>query len=698
MKIIEILKLPLKGTKQQIESNQNSQESECVKMIDMFKDKKYAKYKMNAINHGIALELVTIYETRDLPLITTPLVEVYNVLLQTSSEVIIQVFNNKNPYPGLFRLIQHKDNQIVLLSLQSICSLLKGGLDTTEVNVQHPHYNIIDSSNGIKILHKLFKTAQSKELQEISAICIGYIYRSKEIQDKFIKKDIITFLKNTVYDLNEWTRVASIEAISLLAQNQVNLAEIISDEFFISIAQDLRKQLIGIETTKKQINQKQENECEILQTIITKNPLNDDIRLIMIKSGIAESLLYNFQIRDISKITLPFVQLFLILTDSQSNDVKQQILDKHPYAPLLRIINHNNSKIIEYSVISINNIISLGLTTSPIAEQHPDLVIIEDCKEVENLFNLTTQKDVIQSIKDIAAVCIGNLFRAKQIPTGIEVISILMSLLNNSDLQTRNSARNALNCLAQDKSNFAEIMKRIDLKSIVVELMKPLVGSEEQKKQIINEQEMQCSLIYIILNERKDEQLLITIIDSGIVALLLSIFETRNVSQITQPFTTAFRMLTQGSIEITNKLLNQDQFPSLLRLLNHNDVEVISDTMKILFNIIYAAIKQCQDRSTHPYFDTFAAKNGSLKFYSIFKRNDISKETKECSAFCIGFLHRNKEIANQLIRVDVISNLKTFTNDTNKQICDTSNDALFCLSLNLVNREEIVKGGFQIMG
>lgn len=71
----------------------------------MFKDKKYAKYKMNAINHGIALELVTIYETRDLPLITTPLVEVYNVLLQTSSEVIIQVFNNKNPYPGLFRLI-----------------------------------------------------------------------------------------------------------------------------------------------------------------------------------------------------------------------------------------------------------------------------------------------------------------------------------------------------------------------------------------------------------------------------------------------------------------------------------------------------------------------------------------------------------------------------------------------------------------
>ncbi|KAA6329586.1 MAG: hypothetical protein EZS28_053591 [Streblomastix strix] len=176
--------------------------------------------RLNAINHGIALNLINIYETRDLALITTPLIEVFNVLLQTSSDIIMQVFNNKNPYPGLFRLIDHKDNQIVLLSLQSICSLLKGGLDTTEAIEQHPHYNIIDRCNGIKILYKLFKTTQTPELQDICAICIGRIYRSKEVQDKDIRQDVIAQLKNMVHDLNEWTRVASIEVLILLAQNQ----------------------------------------------------------------------------------------------------------------------------------------------------------------------------------------------------------------------------------------------------------------------------------------------------------------------------------------------------------------------------------------------------------------------------------------------------------------------------------------------
>jgi hypothetical protein len=41
---------------------------------------------------------------------------------------------------------------------------LKGGLDTTEVTEQHPHYNIIDRYNGIKILYKLFKLTTTHEL------------------------------------------------------------------------------------------------------------------------------------------------------------------------------------------------------------------------------------------------------------------------------------------------------------------------------------------------------------------------------------------------------------------------------------------------------------------------------------------------------------------------------------------------------
>ncbi|KAA6367672.1 MAG: hypothetical protein EZS28_036801, partial [Streblomastix strix] len=569
----------------------------------MIKDKQN-EGRLNIINHEIALNLIKIYETRDIAHITAPLIEVFNKLLQTSSDIIVQVFNNKNPYPGLFRLIDHKDNQIVLLTLQSICSLLKGGLDTTEVTEQHPHYNIIDRCNGIKILYKLFKlTTTTHELQEICAICIGRIYRSKEIQDKDMRQDVIAQLKNMVHDLNEWTKVASIEAISLLAQNQVNLAEIMTLEFLQSIAQDLRKQLIGNELLQKSMNQKQENECEFLHKVLINNPKNDQLRLIMIKSGIIDSLLNIFQNRELQSITLPFLQLFFNMTDSQSNNVKQQILDKHPYAPLLHLLKHNNNKIIEYSIISINNILSYGLVSSPITEQNPDLIIIQDCKEVENLFELFNKRDVIQSIKDIAAICIGNLFRAKQLPTGIDIISHLMLLLNSPDQQTGQQSRNTLNYLAQDNSNFAEIMKRIDLKSIAVELKKTLVGNEEQKKQILNKQELQCSLIYVILNGREDEQLLISIINTGIAALFLNIFEQRDLSLITQPFTTAFRMLTQGRTEITNQLLNQKQIPSLLRLLTHKDIEVITDTMKIFFNFIFASNNGSQDATANPYYD-----------------------------------------------------------------------------------------------
>ncbi|KAA6368437.1 MAG: hypothetical protein EZS28_036035 [Streblomastix strix] len=241
-------------------------------------------------------------------------------------------------------------------------------------------------------------------------------------------------------------------------------------------------------------------------------------------------------------------------------------------------------------------------------------------------------------------------------------------------------------------------MKKIDLKSITVELKKPLAGSEEQKKQIINKQELQCSLIYVILNGKEDEQLLISIINTGIVALLLNIFEQRDLSLITQPFTTAFRILTQGRTEITNQLLNQKQIPSLLRLLTHKDIEVITDTMKIFFNFIFASNNGSQDATANPYYDILAAHNGVNEFYSIFKRIDISKETKMNSAFCIGFVHKKKEIANQLIRVDIISYLKQLINDPNKQICDISNDAMFCLALNSVNRSEIEKGGFQVVG
>ncbi|KAA6354707.1 MAG: hypothetical protein EZS28_049767 [Streblomastix strix] len=87
--------------------------------------------------------------------------------------------------------------------------------------------------NGIGKLYSLFKrTDIDKEMKNKSAICIGQLFRAKQLPDE-MRSEITSHLKSLVNDSDEWTKNNSIGALAYLAQNLVNNREIVKGRFKI---------------------------------------------------------------------------------------------------------------------------------------------------------------------------------------------------------------------------------------------------------------------------------------------------------------------------------------------------------------------------------------------------------------------------------------------------------------------------------
>jgi hypothetical protein len=57
-----------------------------------------------------------------------------------SNEIDLLIYA-KNPYPGLLRLMEHSDINIVSDGICSIYSILLSGANTTPETSHHPHYD-----------------------------------------------------------------------------------------------------------------------------------------------------------------------------------------------------------------------------------------------------------------------------------------------------------------------------------------------------------------------------------------------------------------------------------------------------------------------------------------------------------------------------------------------------------------------------
>ncbi|KAA6384710.1 MAG: hypothetical protein EZS28_019764 [Streblomastix strix] len=80
---------------------------------------------------------------------------------------------------------------------------------------------------------------------------------------------------------------------------------------------------------------------------------------------------------------------------------------------------------------------------------------------IEKLYSLFKRTDINKEIKDRAAICIGRLFRAKELPHSMrtEIISYLKTLINDSENFIKTNSRIILRNLAQNSVNKTDIEK-----------------------------------------------------------------------------------------------------------------------------------------------------------------------------------------------------------------------------------------------
>ncbi|KAA6373559.1 MAG: hypothetical protein EZS28_030914 [Streblomastix strix] len=212
---------------------------------------------------------------------------------------------------------------------------------------------------------------------------------------------------------------------------------------------------------REKILQRQIEICELMIEMFAKKE-DDEGRRCCIKAGIVEALVNIFLKQNRSYIKVQHGQAFYVLTYPVSDDVKLLIYSQFPFAGLLKLLVHSNKDVSEYSISSIWNIILAGTYTIPDSTQHPHFDTFATHGGIEKLYQFSNSWNVNDNSKNTAVVCIGYLYRAKQIEKEDmrrEIIDQLKELVNYIGDWGKEESRQALRYLAQNPVNKAEIVK-----------------------------------------------------------------------------------------------------------------------------------------------------------------------------------------------------------------------------------------------
>ncbi|KAA6376740.1 MAG: hypothetical protein EZS28_027733 [Streblomastix strix] len=448
-----------RGTEIQKEEIRQKKIKTCQKIVSIFIGKENYEGKKLAIESGIIDALLNLLIKYPLDNITISHIWAFYIFTYSSDEIKLLLIS-KNPFQALLHLLDHPNIFIVNRAVVSIYNILLAGSKTTATSDPHPHFATIQAFDGIQKLYELFQNNTSQYLKNTSAECISLLFRAKELPNQ-MKRDIINHFKAILIRQEDDQKASAKVSLSKLAQNSANLAEIMKDVDLNQIANNLRKKLDGNEEQQKQIKIQQDGDCWILASILQGRE-DDELRLRIINSGIVETLLHILLTRDLNTITRAFSQAFLDLTTKSNNEIKQSLYEKQSYPALIRLLNHPNNDITDDTISSIYNIMILGIDTPSISEQHPHFVEIHSCDGIKKLFDLFKRNDISKRIKDISTICLGNIFRAQEIPDKemkTEIIAHLKALLKDPDDWGKNAAKNALKRLSQNAANRTEIEK-----------------------------------------------------------------------------------------------------------------------------------------------------------------------------------------------------------------------------------------------
>ncbi|KAA6379905.1 MAG: hypothetical protein EZS28_024569 [Streblomastix strix] len=713
VKIAEELKQPLEEDENEEDTQYliQNQENDCKLLTRTFENNdEDIEGRKRLIKAGITDLLLHIFKTRKLDLITRQYTEAFfNIVNISNCNNICLSLLDKKPFPCLIRLFDHNEDNIAIDALGSIIFILVAGAESTEDSEIHPQYEAMDAAGGIEKIYEVFKKNRCSELQDRSAVCIGYLFRAREITDIVMLHSITNHLKSLLidddddddsdddddYDDETWIQDRAIDSLKYLAQNQVNRSQILKTKELNKIESDLDQELEGDEEEQQSILHNQKTDLLLISTILD-GPDDDELLKRIISSGIIENIIFIFNNRDLNSISRAYSKTFFDLIISSNDKSTHLIYNKNPYPGLIRLLDHSDDLILGDVVASIFHILQAGSDTTPETEPHPHYEIIQEYDGINKIIALF-QKNAKQYCKDRAAICIGYLFKAREITDSQmrqDIFNHLKSLLSDSDDWVKERAKDALKHIVQNDANRSEIMKNFDYNAIANNLQKELKGSEQENKEIIQKQEFDCLLFYSLLCGRVDFQLRRDAINTGIVDMLFQIFASRDLDGITKPYTRGFFVFTYPySFPVSQLLIEKQPFPSLLRLLVHQNEDIVSNIIASIDNILYAGAIGTELTSLHPYFTNLASADGIEKIYTLFKRS-THKFNKKVSAICLGIAFRAQEIKDSHMRKDIIAHLKSIIHDPDEETRNEVRLALKCLSQNQVNKVEIEKDGF----
>ncbi|KAA6369388.1 MAG: hypothetical protein EZS28_035085 [Streblomastix strix] len=233
IKIGEDFKIPLEGTEDQKRNILETQEKDAQLIIRTYKGIQDDIGRRRVIQAGIIEGFLYIFERRELKTITrTILYAFYQLTTPASDEINLLIFQ-KNPFPGLLRLFDHRDIDVLVDAIVTINNILIAGVHTTPMNQPHPHFESFNTLGGVEKIFSLFRRNVSKFSKDSAAFCIGYLFQAKEIVDADMRREIIAHLKMLTNDPDYLFHNGAKLVLINLAQNKVNRAEIESDGFVI---------------------------------------------------------------------------------------------------------------------------------------------------------------------------------------------------------------------------------------------------------------------------------------------------------------------------------------------------------------------------------------------------------------------------------------------------------------------------------
>ncbi|KAA6393425.1 MAG: hypothetical protein EZS28_011048 [Streblomastix strix] len=315
---------------------------------------------------------------------------------------------NLNPYPGLIRLLDHSDENVVSDAISSIYNLLQCGTDTTPSDLLHPHFEKISAAGIEKLLELFQKSNQNTKVKDKIALCIGRLFRAKEIQNQQMKEQVIGYLISLLYVPDQWAIDQSQIVCMGLVQNEDHPDENVVSDSISSIYNLLQ---CGTDTTPSDLLHphfeiiQEEDGIEKLLELFQKSNQNTKV-----KDKIALCIGRLFRAKEIQnqqmkEQVIGYLISLLYVPDQWAIDQSQIVC-----MGLVQNEDHPDENVVSDSISSIYNLLLFGTNTSPLDSQHPHFKQISEADGIEKMILLFLRSDQNQNIKDTSALCIGILF------------------------------------------------------------------------------------------------------------------------------------------------------------------------------------------------------------------------------------------------------------------------------------------------